>query len=213
MKPFLMGTETEYAALRTHPQRGDLGGGGVPLPQRGHAPGAALAAGRDRGLGGIFRARRAGLLDSGGHPEHATPECATPTQVALYDKAGERLFDLARERAQRDHPGLTTSAWSRTTSPRSTATTPPGVATSRTPPGSAATRRPSSLCRTSSAGSSTRVPAAFRHGPAARASSCRSAPATCARSSAPTRRATAPSSAPACARRRTTAPAPGRGPT
>ncbi len=31
-----------------------------------------------------------------GHPEYATPECTTPLQVVLYDKAGERLLNLAR---------------------------------------------------------------------------------------------------------------------
>jgi hypothetical protein len=46
-------------------------------------------------------------MDSGGHPEHATPECATPTEVALYDKAGERLFELARQRVARNHLGTT----------------------------------------------------------------------------------------------------------
>jgi proteasome accessory factor A len=37
-------------------------------------------------------------LDYGAHPEHATPECFTPEQVAAYDKAGEALLDLARRR-------------------------------------------------------------------------------------------------------------------
>src|SRR5262249_54142393 len=43
-------------------------------------------------------------LDYGAHPEHATPECHTPAQVAAYDKAGERLLDLARARVRREHP-------------------------------------------------------------------------------------------------------------
>jgi hypothetical protein len=45
-------------------------------------------------------------LDSGGHPELATPEVHTPAQVAAYDKAGERLLDLARARALRERPDL-----------------------------------------------------------------------------------------------------------
>ena len=31
--------------------------------------------------------------DTGGHPEYATPECASPRQVILYDKAGERILE------------------------------------------------------------------------------------------------------------------------
>ncbi|HKJ57518.1 MAG TPA: proteasome accessory factor PafA2 family protein, partial [Nitriliruptoraceae bacterium] len=37
-------------------------------------------------------------LDVGSHPEYATPECDSPLQAVLYDKAGEQLlFDLATE--------------------------------------------------------------------------------------------------------------------
>src|SRR6202035_3465625 len=45
-------------------------------------------------------------LDYGEHPEHATPECFTPRQVALYDKAGEHLLGLARDAAVAEQPGL-----------------------------------------------------------------------------------------------------------
>jgi proteasome accessory factor A len=45
-------------------------------------------------------------LDYGEHPEHATPECFTPRQVALYDKAGEHLLRLACEAAVAAEPGL-----------------------------------------------------------------------------------------------------------
>jgi proteasome accessory factor A len=31
--------------------------------------------------------------DTGCHPEYATPECASPRQVILYDKAGERILE------------------------------------------------------------------------------------------------------------------------
>ncbi len=31
--------------------------------------------------------------DAGCHPEYATPECASPRQVILYDKAGERILE------------------------------------------------------------------------------------------------------------------------
>jgi proteasome accessory factor A len=107
MKPFLMGTETEYAVS-------------------GRGPNGAMSAEEAfRYLNDALRQERAWLpdaaggwaayfqhggriyMDSGGHPEHATPECDTPAQVALYDKAGERLFDLARLRVQREHRGTT----------------------------------------------------------------------------------------------------------
>jgi proteasome accessory factor A len=35
-------------------------------------------------------------LDYGSHPEYATPECFTPREVAIHDKAGEYLLNLAR---------------------------------------------------------------------------------------------------------------------
>jgi hypothetical protein len=45
-------------------------------------------------------------LDYGGHPEHATPECTTPKEVACYDKAGERLLESARARVYQQYPGV-----------------------------------------------------------------------------------------------------------
>jgi hypothetical protein len=107
MKPFLMGTEAEYAVSGRGP-------GGAMAPEeafrllnealrleRRWLPDAA------GGWAAYFEHGGRVYMDSGGHPEHATPECSTPTQVALYDKAGERLFDLARQRVRRDHPGTT----------------------------------------------------------------------------------------------------------
>ena len=44
-------------------------------------------------------------LDTGGHPEYATPECLTPRDVLIYDKAGERVLEelaLAVEEAMRE---------------------------------------------------------------------------------------------------------------
>ncbi|MDP8931848.1 MAG: Pup--protein ligase [Actinomycetota bacterium] len=43
-------------------------------------------------------------LDVGSHPEYATPECDSPAQVVIHDKAGERILeDLARAAEQRLH--------------------------------------------------------------------------------------------------------------
>jgi hypothetical protein len=41
----------------------------------------------------------------GGKVEHATPECASPEDVARYDKAGERILYRAQLELARDHPG------------------------------------------------------------------------------------------------------------
>jgi hypothetical protein len=109
MKPFLMGTETEYAIS------GRNAGGAVGPEEVFALLHAALrqerrwlpdAAG---GWGAYFEHGGRIYMDSGGHPEHATPECTTPAQVALYDRAGERLFEQARQRVQRERPGLTVS--------------------------------------------------------------------------------------------------------
>ena len=40
-------------------------------------------------------------LDTGSHPEYATPECASPNDVVIYDKAGERLLETYVQYAQR----------------------------------------------------------------------------------------------------------------
>lgn len=104
-KPFLMGAETEYAVSgRAH--------GHYLEPDSVYQMLAdALKAERrwvpDRGgYRGMYLEHGGRLyLDYGAHPEHATPECFTPTQVAAYDKAGEALLELARQRALAQRPG------------------------------------------------------------------------------------------------------------
>jgi proteasome accessory factor A len=39
-------------------------------------------------------------LDTGCHPEYATPECASPQDVTIYDKAGERILENLLNYAQ-----------------------------------------------------------------------------------------------------------------
>ena len=39
-------------------------------------------------------------LDTGCHPEYATPECASPMDVTIYDKAGERILENLLNYAQ-----------------------------------------------------------------------------------------------------------------
>jgi hypothetical protein len=109
MKPFLMGTETEYAVTgrtatgATGPEEAFRYLNEAMRQERRWLPDAS------GGWAAYFEHGGRVYMDSGGHPEHATPECGTPVEVALYDKAGERLFDLARQRVQRERPGVTVS--------------------------------------------------------------------------------------------------------
>src|SRR5262245_12610468 len=96
--PFLMGAETEFAVSGVRD-------GAVMDPddvyellleavkhERAWAEDA-------HGYRGVFLQHGGRLyLDYGSHPEHATPECFTPEQVAASDMAGEHLLDLARRR-------------------------------------------------------------------------------------------------------------------
>src|SRR5262249_36861027 len=106
-KPFLMGTETEYAVSGRTSKRGVIAAEEVYgwlndglRRERLNLP--DVGGGRAMYLqhGGRF------YMDSGGHPEYATPECSTPAEVVAYDKAGERLMQAARDRAHRDYPDL-----------------------------------------------------------------------------------------------------------
>jgi proteasome accessory factor A len=98
-KPFLMGSETEYAVS-------GLRDGSVMDPDDVYEL-LASAIKHQRawvhdhhGYQGLYLEHGGRLyLDYGSHPEHATPECFTPRQVALYDKAGEHLLALASEAA------------------------------------------------------------------------------------------------------------------
>jgi proteasome accessory factor A len=105
MKPFLMGTETEYAVSGRSSKRGQIAAEEVYgllndalRKERLFLP--DVGGGRAMYLqhGGRF------YMDSGGHPEYASPECSTPAQVVAYDKAGERLMQIAQARIKRDLP-------------------------------------------------------------------------------------------------------------
>jgi hypothetical protein len=107
MKPFLMGTETEYAVTGRNPSSA------IGPEEAFRYLNEALRQERlwlpdaSGGWAAYFEHGGRVYMDSGGHPEHATPECATPAEVALYDKAGERLFELARQRVERERKGVT----------------------------------------------------------------------------------------------------------
>jgi hypothetical protein len=106
MKPFLMGSETEYAVSGRNRH-------GTVLPGDVHAR-LCDALRRERrclpdvtGDLGIYLENGGRLyMDSGQHPEYATPECFTPAQVACYDKAGERLLELAWTRLLEENRDL-----------------------------------------------------------------------------------------------------------
>ncbi|MBY0528459.1 MAG: proteasome accessory factor PafA2 family protein [Gemmataceae bacterium] len=106
MKPFLMGTETEYAVSGRR-NRFALNGEQVfnllsDALRQERLWMTDVLGGRAMYLehGGRF------YMDHGFHPEYATPECTTPAQVAAYDKAGEQLLELARARVQREQPDV-----------------------------------------------------------------------------------------------------------
>jgi proteasome accessory factor A len=106
-RPFLMGVETEYAVS------GQRGGQWVDPEQVFNHLAAAVRELRatvpdHSGSRGAYLQHGGRLyLDYGSHPEHATPECHTPRQAALYDKAGEHLLRLAAEVAMSKDPSLT----------------------------------------------------------------------------------------------------------
>ena len=68
-------------------------------------------------------------LDVGSHPEYATPECDSSTDLVTHDKAGERVLEgllVDAERRLRDEGIAATSTCSRTTP------TPPETPTAAT---------------------------------------------------------------------------------
>ena len=105
-KPFLMGAETEFAVSG---RRGD-----APLDYDDVYDMLAEAVKKLRawvpdqhGYRGMYLENGARLyLDYGSHPEHATAECFTPSQVTLYDKAGEYLLAKAALDAMQERPGV-----------------------------------------------------------------------------------------------------------
>src|SRR5688572_26197507 len=91
-RPFLMGSETEYAVSGR--------AGGNVLPPEILADWLAGAVRHEcrwlqdiESRTGVFLENGGRLYtDINGHPEYATPECSTPREITAYDKAGERLL-------------------------------------------------------------------------------------------------------------------------
>ncbi len=104
MKPFLMGSEIEYAVSGRTPH-GPLSAREVHtlLEDALRSERACLT---DAGaMHAIYLENGARFyLDYGDHPEYATPECMTPVQVTAHDKASEQLLHLARQKVLLSHP-------------------------------------------------------------------------------------------------------------
>jgi hypothetical protein len=106
MKPFLMGTETEYAVSGRNSR------GMIPPEEVYNLLNDALRLERlwtpDVNGGRAFYLQNGGrfYMDSGAHPEYASPEVMTPAEMVCYDKAGERFLALARARAVSRQPDL-----------------------------------------------------------------------------------------------------------
>jgi hypothetical protein len=106
-RPFLMGAETEYAvsgvragAVMEQDEVYDLIADALKLHRASVLD--------HHGYRGVYLEHGGRLyLDYGEHPEHATPECFTPRQVVLYDKAGEHLLRLGRDAVMAEEPELT----------------------------------------------------------------------------------------------------------
>ncbi|HZY88832.1 MAG TPA: proteasome accessory factor PafA2 family protein [Gemmataceae bacterium] len=105
-KPFLMGSETEYAASGRDESGALLCGeevydllAEVVRRERRWLPDANDGC-------GTFLENGARLYLDCGHPEYATPECRAPEQVVCHERAGEELLALARREVLRARPGL-----------------------------------------------------------------------------------------------------------
>jgi proteasome accessory factor A len=58
----------------------------------------------DLGLANVILPNGARLYVDHAHPEYSTPECTTPRDLVLWDKAGERVMAAAAEQALRSAP-------------------------------------------------------------------------------------------------------------
>ena len=212
MKPFLMGTETEYAVTGRSANGADRArrrrsaSSARPCARSGAGCPTRPAAGRR-----TSSTAAASTWTPAATPNTPRPNAPPRPQVALYDKAGERLLRPGAERAQREHPGTDRHRGQEQRRPDPRRRRDLGLPRvvhllgARRQGGraaGAARRQPAHLRRC-------RLPVRPAGLRGLRAVAARPPPAR--RCSAPTRPATARSSARACARRRTTGRATGRG--
>ena len=106
VKPFLMGSETEYAASGSSEQGAPLYGEEVYDLLTEVIRRERLWLPDENEGTGLFLENGARLYLDCGHPEYATPECLTPEQVVCHERAGEELLALARREVLRARPGL-----------------------------------------------------------------------------------------------------------
>jgi pup-ligase protein len=105
MKPMKMGSESEYAI--------SCRSGAAPVAAEEVVPHLVQEVARNFPAFGDVSERISYFLGNGsrvygeigGKIEHATPECASPEEVARYDKAGERILSQARSRLAARHRG------------------------------------------------------------------------------------------------------------
>src|SRR4029453_16295843 len=61
----------------------------------------------DLGLANVILPNGARYYVDHAHPEYSTPECVTPRDLVIHDKAGERVLERSLEGIQRTMPGAT----------------------------------------------------------------------------------------------------------
>jgi proteasome accessory factor A len=95
MQRRIFGLETEYGVISSSPD----GRVGLSVESAlGYLFEKVVA--RQRGTNDFLRNGGRLYQDTGCHPEYATPECDDPLDLALYDKAGERIVEELRLTAE-----------------------------------------------------------------------------------------------------------------
>ncbi len=107
-RPMLMSAETEYSVGGTlRGRRLEPAAFFEPLRAAVCAEHHWLPDSRSRGVSGIFLQNGARFYpEINGHPEYAQPEANSPLEVAVHDKAGERILQQAARLAMRQRPEL-----------------------------------------------------------------------------------------------------------
>src|SRR3989441_10873983 len=141
-------------------------------------------------------------LDTGFHPEYATPECDDVAELVIHDKAGERIVEdllhQAEKRLRED--GISGNILLLRTTPIPPATPTAATRTTWYPATSRSSDSPKPSSPSSSPGRSSRARAKCSKRRAASTTACPSAPSISARRSPGRRRRRARSSTPATSR-------------
>ncbi len=107
-----VGIETEFAGLTHKQDRTHCGSGEEIISaylsylRQKHPRRGVVAQGKSKS--NLFLSNGAKFYpDTGKHAEYATPESSTILDVIRYDKAGERIIELAADHFNRTNPGIT----------------------------------------------------------------------------------------------------------